>query len=403
VEWSLPQLTAEDVPEGGWDVGVIGAGPAGALCALSLARAGRRCLILDRAQFPRHKACGDVLLPEALRVLEQNGLLDMVQQRARALDVISVFSPSLVEIEAPGRYLTIRRYDLDALLMQAAVAAGATFIQASVRDVHSSSDEVAIELLPAGRRVRARFAVLATGAVVALPDRLGMIERKPPDAIAARCYVRSTARLDRVMFSYDRALVPGFGWVVPVREDVFNVGCGIVIGGGGSRATDLKRLLGRFIQQFAPARELMRASTQISAIRGAPLRCGLSGFRRAKLGRTLGVGEVVSTTYPFTGEGIAKAMSSGLLAARVLNKALYGGEVDVAGEYELLLDRELRPAYEGYATAQAWLSRPWVNDLMARRIRKSLYLQREVASFLTAAGDPRRLYSLRAVLKSWWC
>ena len=59
-----------------WDVVVVGAGPAGAAAALAARRAApaARVLLLDRADFPRDKACGDGIAPEALDVLAELGV-----------------------------------------------------------------------------------------------------------------------------------------------------------------------------------------------------------------------------------------------------------------------------------------------------------------------------------------
>ena len=55
------------------DVLIAGAGPAGAVAAIGLARAGARVLLVDRARFPRDKLCGDTLNPGALRILDRLG------------------------------------------------------------------------------------------------------------------------------------------------------------------------------------------------------------------------------------------------------------------------------------------------------------------------------------------
>ena len=62
------------------DVLVAGAGPAGCVAAIALARAGARVLLVDRAAFPRDKLCGDTLNPGTLRVLARWGLPDEVEQ-----------------------------------------------------------------------------------------------------------------------------------------------------------------------------------------------------------------------------------------------------------------------------------------------------------------------------------
>ena len=47
---------------GRFDVVVAGAGPAGSIAALVLARSGARVALVDKAAFPRDKACGDLVL-----------------------------------------------------------------------------------------------------------------------------------------------------------------------------------------------------------------------------------------------------------------------------------------------------------------------------------------------------
>src|SRR2546429_8690104 len=56
-----------------WDVVVVGAGPAGATTALLLARAGASVLLMDRARFPRDKACSEYLSPATTEILERLG------------------------------------------------------------------------------------------------------------------------------------------------------------------------------------------------------------------------------------------------------------------------------------------------------------------------------------------
>src|SRR3970282_1920405 len=62
------------------DVVIVGAGPAGSAAAYYLATAGFDVLLLDKAEFPRDKTCGDGLTPRALAVLAGVGVLDTLQQ-----------------------------------------------------------------------------------------------------------------------------------------------------------------------------------------------------------------------------------------------------------------------------------------------------------------------------------
>jgi menaquinone-9 beta-reductase len=113
------------------DVLIAGAGPAGSIAATVLARAGARVLVLDRAQFPRPKLCGDTLNPGALAVLDRLGLgcaagasiplAGMIVTGEGGIRVVGKYE------RASGRAMS--RSDLDTALMMAAAGAGARIEQ----------------------------------------------------------------------------------------------------------------------------------------------------------------------------------------------------------------------------------------------------------------------------------
>src|SRR5437773_10587405 len=57
-----------------FDAVVVGAGPAGSIAALVLARGGARVALADKASFPRDKACGDLVGPRGVQVLAELGV-----------------------------------------------------------------------------------------------------------------------------------------------------------------------------------------------------------------------------------------------------------------------------------------------------------------------------------------
>ena len=113
------------------DVLVVGAGPAGAIAATVLARAGARVRLLDRASFPRDKLCGDTLNPGTLAVLARLGLAAPIVDRGLPVYGMRVTSGEghVVDGFYPrgliGRALV--RRDVDSVLLAGAVAAGASF------------------------------------------------------------------------------------------------------------------------------------------------------------------------------------------------------------------------------------------------------------------------------------
>src|SRR4051794_28484975 len=112
------------------DVAVVGGGPAGAAAAITLARAGRHVVLIDKARFPRDKCCGDGLTAGALRRLEALGLRPDAVASWQPVDDVWVRSPSGREVCFPlprgaGQYAAVaRRIDLDAALPNGGRAAG---------------------------------------------------------------------------------------------------------------------------------------------------------------------------------------------------------------------------------------------------------------------------------------
>jgi len=114
-----------------FDVIVCGAGPAGAVAATVLARAGVRVLMLDRARFPRPKLCGDTINPGALATLRRLALAEAVEPSALRLNGMVVSGEHGVQVRceygSDVYALSIVRHVLDATLVNQAIAAGARF------------------------------------------------------------------------------------------------------------------------------------------------------------------------------------------------------------------------------------------------------------------------------------
>jgi FAD binding domain len=112
------------------DMLVVGAGPAGSAAARVLAQAGRRVLLVDAQPLGRDKVCGDGLIPDAHHALRKLGLFDAVMAKAERVSHVGCVGPSGGRIDVPGSMAVLPRQQLDEILAQGALQAGAQFLQA---------------------------------------------------------------------------------------------------------------------------------------------------------------------------------------------------------------------------------------------------------------------------------
>lgn len=119
------------------DAIVVGAGPAGSATAIWLARAGRSVRIVERARFPRRKVCGEYLNGGAVEALERLGVSAAVWAVASPLRGVRLVPPGAapVVLPFPRPALACTREALDAVLLDAALAAGATLERGRVDDL----------------------------------------------------------------------------------------------------------------------------------------------------------------------------------------------------------------------------------------------------------------------------
>jgi flavin-dependent dehydrogenase len=152
------------------DVAIAGAGPAGALAATILARAGVRVRLFDRARFPRHKLCGDTLNPGALAVLQRHVEVAPLIASSDSIDGMMLTGPRGVTVRASygnglaGRAIT--RDVLDQWLVTRAIEAGASFEDnVTVKDAAIVHDRVGGIVTMNGRALThpARLVIAADG------------------------------------------------------------------------------------------------------------------------------------------------------------------------------------------------------------------------------------------------
>ena len=407
-------MSHDDLPSR-CDVLVVGAGPSGAACAQFLARAGADVVLVDQHDFPRDKICGDGLIPDAHHALQRLGVHDEVMAVARRLPALACIGPRGGRVEVPGQVAMLPRLALDDIVCRAAVRAGAKLRTPWRFDAPLlEGEQVVGAVLRQGDQaceVRARWVVLATGAGTQALLAAGMCTRRAPSGIGLRAYVKNDAMVERIRtleVVWDKRTAPGYGWIFPAPGGRFNIGVGIGNTQAGKDVTttkmkdvNLRQVFDSFCEFHEPARELMRTGTLEGGIKGAPLRFSLTGARHSRAG-LLVTGEAAGSTYAFTGEGIGKALETGMLAADALLAVAGGvapGDSPVVPAHYAASLAALQPRFDLYERANQINAHPWLADLVIWRARRSPRLLRKMSGVLEETSNPGNLISARGLFK----
>jgi geranylgeranyl reductase family protein len=304
---------------------VVGSGPAGSVAALTLARGGARVALVDKAAFPREKACGDLIGPRGVRLLEE---LAVDLPGSRVVDDMVVVGPSGRRVNLPcppgitypGRALALPRARFDALLHEAAVAAGAHPFTARAQDpVQGEDGRLTGFALSTGQTVTADVVIGADGATSRVAEAAGLVEgARVLWGFALRAYVPDAVSVPHILF-WDEARwhgFPGYGWLFPGTDGRSNFGLGVGVLADRTAGAHASRQLAPFTEHLAHL-GLLPPGAEPAGRLGGWLKMGMVGTRPAA-GTVLLVGDAAGLVNPLQGEGIAPAMGSARAAAEAV-------------------------------------------------------------------------------------
>lgn len=287
-----------------WDVVVVGAGPAGAAAAHAAAATGAATLLLERAALPRYKRCGGGLIGASQQAIRETGLGLAALSRDHVGRVTFTHGGRRAFTRETAPFLPmVLRSELDAALVERAVAAGATLRTGVVVGAYAEEDGV-VTLGTSDGPVRARAVVAADGSSSRAAGWVGVVCDQVDLGLEAELPTPPGSDWDgRVLL--DWGPVPGsYGWVFP-KGDTLTVG---VIGPrehGGAVRTYYRELLEALGLDRATALHDGGHLTRVRA-EGSPVRRG----------RVLVAGDAAGLLEPWTREGISFALRSGAIAGR---------------------------------------------------------------------------------------
>jgi menaquinone-9 beta-reductase len=354
------------------DVIVVGAGPSGATTAYYLAQAGLDVLLVEKARFPRDKVCGDGLTPRAVKALVAMGV-DVSPEagwlRNKGLRVVGAgmrLEMPWPELNSyPGYGLVRPRASLDETLARRAQAVGAKLLEGvtvtgPVLDDHGVIKGVKTRTgNDPERALLAPVVVAADGNSSRLAVSMGLAKRDDrPLGVAVRTYYKSPRHDDDYLESWldlwdarpgqQSRLLPGYGWIFGMGDGTSNVGLGLLNTSAAFGNTDYRALLRRWLRSM-PEEWGYIEENRTEPVRGAALPMAFNRTPHYHRGLLL-AGDAAGMVNPFNGEGIAYAMESGEILARIIAQAVAR---PTRAERERVLRGypvALQQAYGGYYT-----------------------------------------------------
>ena len=377
------------------DVIVVGGGPAGSVSAWLLAECGHRVLLLDKARFPRHKACSEYVNPAGARLLAELGLAgDLEALGAHRMEAMLIHAPGghrfLADFgiaEPGGTALGLSRSRLDSLLLNHARGAGVEVHEGiHVRDILVADDSVqGVEGTIDGARVilRAPLTIGADGRHGVVSRALGLnIPLRWPQRTGLVAHYRGVTGLGAWGEMHVAPARQGYVGLAPLEEGLTNVAFVTASTAVTNRPGSLEAFLADSLSSIPAIASRLAGAERVGAIRGI----GPMAHRARKVvgdGFVL-VGDAASFLDPFTGDGIHEALRGATLLAPVADGALRARDLSARrlAPYRAARRRAFWAKRQVCWLVQGFIATPALMDYATARLDRRATAARTLAGVL---------------------
>lgn len=323
-------MTHVQIPH--FDVIIIGAGPAGATCALQLRHSNLKVLLIDKATFPRSKTCGDAITGRSIKTLHHccPELVEQFRSFPQKTGIkhtrLHINARRPVDIHWVNEAYCCRRVDFDDVLLQGVrqYAPNVQIIEGFQVDDIVQDDSAPGKFLVGNSSQQQYFSTQflvgsdGTQSIVSKKLSTTRLDQKH-HAGAVRAYFSGVKGLDlnRTEVFVLPEFMPGYFWVFPLSEDTANVGFGMLTRSIARQKVNLKKAFYTFIQASPELKARFGESIQVGKLEGFGLALG---SRRVPMSgdHFLLIGDAASLIDPASGEGISNAIVSGKIAAETI-------------------------------------------------------------------------------------
>ena len=332
------------------DVLIAGAGPGGASTSVFLATEKINHIIIDKAVFPRDKICGDAFSGKSVGILkritpawqdyflaDKNKAVVSTGIQFTAPDNTCLDIPFLLKNtkeQIPAGFVS-KRIDFDNTLAGLIDNQYATFLTGTLlEDIEEIKDGLLVTIKQHGERKQ-----IFTKMIVGAEGRGSIVAKKMAQhtmelahySAGIRAYYKNVSGMHEqnyIELHFLKELQPGYLWIFPLPNGTANVGVGMLSKSISLKKVNLKQLMLEAIKTHPTLKDRFVNATIEGPIDGWGLPLG-SKKRKLSGNRFLLTGDAGSLIDPFTGEGIGNAMVSGLVASRVIKKAIDANDFSI--------------------------------------------------------------------------
>ena len=323
---------------------VVGAGPGGCTTAIALAQRGIDCILVDKATFPRHKACGEVITSNCIRELASldRAIFDEMNRSEFAFNItgntfvapnqyqlnIDYHSPSNAELNLPHCY-TASRFDFDNFLVQS-IKKRYSNVQV-IEDCHLKSFETedgfaVLKSKNNNIEIKSRLVIFANGAGNALTKKATQVKVKPKhEAIGIRAYFKNVTPSNHPtmaeFYFFKKKYMPYGVYITPLADGMFNINGMMRKDIVHKKGANLKELILSFTQEHPKLKERFENAELVGKVQGCSLELG-SRWWKVSGNHFLLVGDAAGLIDATNANGIGHAMISGKMAAEFAQKSL---------------------------------------------------------------------------------
>ena len=357
-----------------YDIVIIGAGPAGCACALALRKAGLSVAMLDKAEFPRNKVCGDAIPGRAIKTLKNIDpafeiAFKQFHKKYATRKTQVCYKKKQVTFNWVREAYTCTRLEFDNFLFSLVKEHTNTAVFTNTQPAAFVAEEpgYSITLKNSPATLRAKILIGADGAHSSVAKQLaGRTLDRRHHVGSVRAYFSNVAGMsdDTTEIYFDKKLLPSYLWVFPLPGNMANVGFGMLSSEIAEKKIDIKQAFYQFINDVPELKVKFKNAVQLGTLDGFGLPLG-SGIHTLSGNNFMLAGDAASLIDPISGDGIGNAMLSGKLSAEQAIRCINENNFTATfmQKYDEVLLREIGAELQTHYKAQQTLAKmPWLLD-----------------------------------------